>query len=468
MSCLSRKKRKNLSEDEKKMVQKVHQWTSEAVMRERVKDQVFNEGQNVSKNVSKICGVSVPTVYRCIRNIGPSNSEEKRGRPRIKLDEFDQNALSRLILGFYTRKPPELPTLNKIHCEALQLPGFPDMSRTSLFKYIKKLGFACKRRDGKMNVYQRLDVVAQRHVFLRKIISYRETGFKVFYQDETWCNANHTRQYIWRRENEDKDELLDHTKWKGGLNVPCGAGKRLIINHIGSEDGFLHDCRECFVGKKNSVDYHHEMNANHFERWWKEDVLPALPNNSVVVLDNARYHTRQTDESKVPTTAWRKAEIQEWLKSKGKNYEETDTKPVLLKISKEIFIVKTYELEKVTEEYCRCNNKVVKILRLPVGHSELNAIELIWAQVKNEVARKNVTFKITDVKALMEEALENVNAGNWKKAIKHTEKVEAAFREIDFGEDSAEGTVVDSFIIEVSNDDDSSSQSSDDSDEFFE
>ena len=65
-------------------------------------------------------------------------------------------------------------------------------------------------------------------------------------------------------------------------------------------------------------------------------------------------------------------------------------------------------------------------------------------------------------------SLENVNAGNWKKAIKHTEKVEAAFREIDFGEDSAEGTVVDSFIIEVSNDDDSSSQSSDDSDEYFE
>ena len=222
-----------------------------------------------------------------------------------------------MILGFYKRNPPELPTLEKIQKDVSQLLGFPDISRTSLARYVKGLGFVVKKRNSKMNVYQRLDVVAQRHKVLRKLVWYREAGFKIFYQDETWCNANHTRQYVWMLEDEEKD-LLEHTRWNGGLNVPCGAGKRLIINHIGSEDGFLDGCGECFIGKKDSVDYHHEMNAAHFERWWKETVLPALPNNSVVVIDNAKYHTRQTDESKSPTTAWRKREIQDWLTSKQK------------------------------------------------------------------------------------------------------------------------------------------------------
>ena len=39
------------------------------------------------------------------------------------------------------------------------------------------------------------------------------------------------------------------------------------------------------------------------------------------------------------------------------------------------------------------------MLCLPVAHSEL---ELIWALCKGEVARKNTTFKMADVKRLME------------------------------------------------------------------
>ena len=60
------------------------------------------------------------------------------------------------------------------------------------------------------------------------------------------------------------------------------------------------------------------------------------------------------------------------------------------------------------------------ILRLPVAHSELNAIELIWTNVKGEVARKNKMFKMKDVKMLMEKALANVTVEEWVNAIKHT------------------------------------------------
>ena len=59
---------------------------------------------------------------------------------------------------------------------------------------------------------------------------------------------------------------------------------------------------------------------------------------------------------------------------------------------------KKYRLEEIIERFCQMYGKEIKILWLPVGHSEVNPIELIWAEVKSDVARKNTTFKIAYVK----------------------------------------------------------------------
>ena len=106
------------------------------------------------------------------------------------------------------------------------------------------------------------------------------------------------------------------------MKVPTGSGKSLIVNHLGLEDGFLNGCEECFVGAKDSADYHKEMNSSHFERWWEDSVLMRLPTKSVVVIDNASYHSRQTEESRAPTTNWRKAQIQDWLRKKSSTFIE--------------------------------------------------------------------------------------------------------------------------------------------------
>ena len=85
---------------------------------------------------------------------------------------------------------------------------------------------------------------------------------------------------------------------------------------------------ECFVGKK--IDYHHEMNAPHFEECFREKVLPGFPNKSAVVVNNACYHSRITQESKRPTTSWKKSAIKEWLMEKGTHFHKKDTKAILL------------------------------------------------------------------------------------------------------------------------------------------
>ena len=49
------------------------------------------------------------------------------------------------------------------------------------------------------------------------------------------------------------------------------------------------------------------------------------------------------------------------------------------------------------------------VLRTPVRHCELNAIELVWAQVKGYVAEHNTHFNIKDVEKLYSEAIKKVS-----------------------------------------------------------
>lgn len=74
-----------------------------------------------------------------------------------------------------------------------------------------------------------------------------------------------------------------------GLKNLVGKGRRLIISHVGSEEGFVDGGLLIFESKKKTEDYHDEMNSEHFEEWLR-GILPKLKENSVLVLDNAPYH----------------------------------------------------------------------------------------------------------------------------------------------------------------------------------
>ena len=100
-----------------------------------------------------------------------------------------------------------------------------------------------------MLFYQRLDVVVQRHKYLQWIRQLRNARYTIYYQDKTWCNANYTKEYVWQKEHKEKS-LTEDSIWKRGLKMTSRSGKRLIINHLGSSNGFLQDCGECFVEKK--------------------------------------------------------------------------------------------------------------------------------------------------------------------------------------------------------------------------
>lgn len=100
-------------------------------------------------------------------------------------------------------------------------------------------------------------------------------------------------------------------------------------------------------------------------------------------------------------------------------------------------------------------NRQITVLRLPPYHCELNPIELVWAQVKGEVARNNTTFKLNDVKVLLTNSLERVTADKWQSCINHVLKEEAKMWELD---DLIDITI-EPIIINIGSEDSSSESS---------
>ena len=62
--------------------------------------------------------------------------------------------------------------------------------------------------------------------------------------------------------------------------------------------------------------------------WFTEQLLPNIPQQSVIILDNETYHNKQKD--KPPTIANRKDDIRKWLDQHNIPYDNNDIKKTLL------------------------------------------------------------------------------------------------------------------------------------------
>lgn len=178
----------------------------------------------------------------------------------------------------------------------------------------------------------REDLQRWRRYYLRQIKSYHEAGHKIYYTDETWLNSGYTKDFVWRDESIKSSDEAFCKGLSSGLVNPSGKGSRLIILHIGSDDGFVQGGDRIFELKKTG-NYHEEMCGDYYEKWFRE-IMPLLEPNSVIVLNNASYHSRLLE--KIPTSANKKCEIIEWLLAHGKQVDNRYLKVELLQFVKEL------------------------------------------------------------------------------------------------------------------------------------
>lgn len=111
-----------------------------------------------------------------------------------------------------------------------------------------------------------------------------------------------------------------------------------------------------------------------------------------------------------------------------------------------------YELDELVATYGHV------VLRLPPYHPDLNPIELIWADVKNYVASRNVQCSFESIKSLAEEKFNLIGAKEWDAKCEHVKTIENNYA-------SAEPRIddlVETMIISLGNSDSDSSGDEDD------
>ena len=358
------------------------------------------------------------------------------------MDDFDLCVVRRTVLGFYERK--EIPTLCKIKEELVEKIGFSGCI-SSLHKILLDIGFKFARVNGRKFLLEKNDIVAARTRFLRAMQQHKQSAHSIVYLDETWVNQNYTVGKCW---------IDTSTPEATGVKPPTGKGGRLIILHAGTKDGFINNAELIFQAK-NYGDYHNQMNGKVFEEWFRMQLLPNIPPNSVIVMDNASYHSMQVE--KQPTSKWLKADIKNWLMKREAPINDDMSKAELYELAKKLRMdSKKYLIDAIAAEARH------RIQRLPAYHCQYNAIELIWAQVKSYISKRN-TFKMADLRPLAKEAMSAVTPENGMQAVKLAEQLQ----EHDTRQHKVVEMYVESFTKHLSESSDESSEGSSD-EEFLE
>ncbi|CAH1987669.1 unnamed protein product [Acanthoscelides obtectus] len=262
--------------------------------------------------------------------------------------------------------------------------GFQEDSRHSLHCIVKLCGFQYKKLDKRMVIMESSRIVELRQEFLHKVKIYREQKRNLIYLDETWYDTHDVVQYGWV---DDSNKCI--------LNAPCNRGKRIIILHAGSENGFIPNA--LLLSAKNIkescvTDYHEDMTSDLFEKWIEQQLIPNISPNSVIIMDNAPYHSRQ--KNKIPNTGTKKQDIIDFMKDKGMEIPQKSTKAILLDLIKRQKFEKEYGLLRLPPYYCIFNpidESLLATIRDAVSH--IAATDL-WKQCSRHIIEKENKYCI--------------------------------------------------------------------------
>jgi hypothetical protein len=128
----------------------------------------------------------------------------------------------------------------------------PAMSKSTVRKVLKHLNFKYESRKRRCALMDSTEIILWRQKYLYQIKQYRREGRFIYYQDETWVNEGHTINKVWVDKTVQSSREAFLAGLTTGLKAPTGKGRRLIISHIGSEEGGL----LIFESKKGMEDYH--------------------------------------------------------------------------------------------------------------------------------------------------------------------------------------------------------------------
>lgn len=397
-----------------------------------LKSESTEDDATVIKRVAFLTKVCTATVYKIVKQ-GICERKERYDKGQLKtIKEWDIDIIRRKVYELYQQN--HVATVDSLRKSLITDEIGITCSNTTLWRVLRKVGFRFKTINKRQVIMESSRLLKLRHEYLTTIKKYRAEGRFICYLDETWFDTHDTVKKGW----------MDSSK-KCKLDVPVTRGKRIIILHAGSENGWI---GEVLLSAKNikcsSLDYHDDMNAYLFECWFQNKLLPALPEKSVIVMDNASYHSRQL--KKIPNTSSTKFEIGQFLEENNLYFEESYTKKQMLEVLKTKQFLKVYQVDTMANALGHI------VLRLPPYYCIFNPIELIWAQLKQSIRKANNLPRFSETCInVIKEAINHITSENWKNCVKKIVKIENEYVNI--------GSIYNQIIINLQESDSSSGES---------
>ncbi|MEN8236751.1 MAG: hypothetical protein ABFQ95_04320 [Pseudomonadota bacterium] len=200
---------------------------------------------------------------------------------------------------------------------------------TTLSRTLDRWGFEFGKGKRTQHLKEKDSVIVARQQYLRRKRANRLSGKQGIirpevYLDESYINKNHSNDYTWY--------FGEDGPW---VQKPTGKGERLIIINAITSNGWVPNAKLVFKSTRKTGDYHGQMNKDLFEKWFTEKLLPNIPSNSLIVMDNATYHNFLSENS-APTPTCSKARIRAWLEANKIYCKDDCLKVELIEVLKKV------------------------------------------------------------------------------------------------------------------------------------
>lgn len=373
---------------------------------------------DISKKTAIASGISLQTLYSI-------RQEDKEGvvkspAPKIGVsswmpvvDDYARACIRREILSFYERS--KFPTLKGLSKRVKEPPVNLTCSWTTLNKLVKQIGFRNKKlENGRVVLIEKDDIIAARNRYLRLIAEIRKSSNPKpeIYIGEICVYPN---RYVAKCCTVD-DTTLDPTQ-------KLKRRVRFTIVHAGGKNGFVPGSFLIFKSGTALKETHDSMTHECFQSWFQKQLLPNIPANSVIVMDNAPYHSQFS--IKMPAINSNKSEILQWLREHNIAYETSHTKYEL------IDLVRKHKSKLVHVIDQMAHDAGHELLRIPMFHCHLNPIELIWALLRSKLEENSDTYERNCRVEEIKYALERITSEDWERCLFHATQVEDEFRRKD-------------------------------------
>ncbi|GAB6030259.1 hypothetical protein CHUAL_005936 [Chamberlinius hualienensis] len=311
----------------------------------------------------------------------------------VKYDALELQGIRCKVHSFFHKN--QIPTAKKVLNVVNEDPDLPSFTLSTFYNVLHDIGFVYTERKRQNLMIEKAEIILERRKYLRCIRTYRQDGVKVYYIDEMFIHAGQRQ-----------------SKAATGSKVKSGSNKCLILVNAGSESGFVSGASLHFRPKKKS-DKNKEMNGERFLRWFQEQFLPNIEPKSIIVMDNASYHSVKVE--KVPTADSRKTEIQDWLTVKSVPWKADMLKVELLALVNSVKEkYNRYQIDSVAEAAGHT------VLRLPPYHCDLNPLEMVWSRLKS-----------VNTENLIEKALAEITPQMWANYLWRVMEIEEKYWELD-------------------------------------